>query len=125
MIRKLEQYQPPQTILHKTLVFIEKAAVQVMMPNAGKWLLPEYNDDQKPVQFKQKVTQKPIRQQIHKNQIWISDVIYMIGMRYSLRQPNGMYLSTQMPRDLGCSRDLLSANVDGTPKSYEFDRRER
>lgn len=28
-----------------------------------------------------------------------------------------------MPGDLGCSRDLLSANVDGTPKSYEFDRR--
>lgn len=96
MIRKLEQYQPPQTILHKTLVVVEKAAVQVMMPNAGKWLLPEYNHDQKPVQFKQKVTQKPIRQQIHKNQIWISDIIYMIGMRYSLRQPNGMYLSTQI-----------------------------
>lgn len=93
MIRKLEQYQPPQTILHKTLVFVQKVAVQVMMPNAGKWLLPEYNHDKKPIQFKQKVTQKPIPQQIHKNRIWISDAIYiyMIGMRYSLRQPNGMY----------------------------------
>lgn len=55
MIRKLVQYQPSQTILHKTLVFVQKVAVQGMS-NVSKWLLPEYNHDKKPVQFKQKVT---------------------------------------------------------------------